>query len=540
MSTLLAKNLLRFGVKNLTESKMINYLKEQVDADAIMAWLQGQQAYAETLKRWRKLSQDRTKALLVKSARLEPFAPEAEELKLNYFNNFVTLDGLQRGTKEAALARINEIINKLKDSDEIIITSGASSSPASINVNTNDAANGAPSKIDHTYAGNGTDKAKFDKWNASLKGKGGLAQKGNEYLAKMRGENVKAYMVQQGIDASKIKVIPKIETEKFMNVQGYVTSDRKIISVTGVSNPTLNIQMTGGWTLITGKWTDYIQQVKNSQEVQNWQTDMKMGNATEADKPEVLKQAEQEAALGQTSDLRLDLTMIITVAIPGKTAVTYKGSIRLGTGTRIAASSSGAKAMQTNYFNTTKTAFINQLRKDNSKYNPKSPYSLTLKQYTAPQNSPAIQDIYKGKGYFTAAGAKSIQNSISYAMASPIMIKLIGDWISGISNSTPIDNTGKIAYMKYANPSADTTGVVAKNNAAIDKALSSKININKSFTIEQMASIGIQGSSPTIQYTAPYWTDALYYDATSQPPRMGTLDDRTITQFFSGVDEFAK
>jgi hypothetical protein len=537
---LLAKNLLRFGAKGLTESKMIKYLKEQVNAEAMMAWLEKQKAYAATLKNYNRLSQDRTKALLVKSKRLEPVAPKDINLTWNYWNNFVTLDGLKSPSKQEAINELNNIIEQLKESDEIVITSGASSSPASLGVNTADATNGAPSRIDHNYGGQGTDKAKFDKWNKSLLGKDGRPQKGNEYLAKMRGENIKAYMVQQGIDANKIKVIPKIETEKFMKVQGYVVSDREVITVSGVANPKLTIQIVGGWSLIQGKMSDYIVQVNNSQEVKNWKTDMQMGNATQADKPEVLKRAEAQSALGKTSDLVLNLQCNVTVELPGKTAASLTGKIRLGTGTRIAGSATYAKALETNDFKDTKNGFISKLQKFNTTLasGPDQVYSFfPIKQVAFKQ--PSIESIYKGKGHFTTIGAKSVNNLFS-TMASPIMKQMIGDWIQQISDSTPVDDKGNIVYMKYSNPSADKTGVVAKNNAAIDAAVAARMNIKKTFDIKELASQGIKGSSPTMQYTAPYWTDALYYDATSEPPRMGELDEQTIEQFFSGVDEFAK
>jgi hypothetical protein len=498
---LLAKNLLRFGAKGLTESKMMKYLKEQVNADTMMAWLEKQKAYAATLKNYNRLSQDRTKALLVKSKRLEPVAP-----------------GLQSPSKQEAINELNNIIEQLKESDEIVITSGASISPASLGTNKKDAESGAPSKIDHDYGGQGTDKAKFDKWNASLLGSPttdypkGSPQKGNEYLAKMRGENIKAYMVQQGIDANKIKVIPKIET---------------------------TIQIVGGWSLIQGKMSDYIVQVNNSQEVKNWKTDMQMGNATQADKPEVLKRAEAQSALGKTSDLVLNLQCNVTVELPGKTAASLTGKIRLGTGTRIAGSATYAKALETNDFKDTKNGFISKLQKFNTTLasGPDQVYSFfPIKQVAFKQ--PSIESIYKGKGHFTTIGAKSVNNLFS-TMASPIMKQMIGDWIQQISDSTPVDDKGNIVYMKYSNPSADKTGVVAKNNAAIDAAVAARMNIKKTFDIKELASQGIKGSSPTMQYTAPYWTDALYYDATSEPPRMGELDEQTIEQFFSGVDEFA-
>lgn len=539
---LLAKNLLRFGAKGLTESKMMKYLKEQVDADAMMAWLQSQQAYAETLKRFKDLQRDVTKAKLVKSKRLEPVAPQAEELELNYFNNFVTLDGLQRGTKEAALQRINQIIEVLKDSDEIVITSGATAPAASLTP-TDD---GAPSKIDHDYGQGFTaaDQEKFNKWNTkeTMQYKGKThGQTGNRYLARMRGENVKNYMVQQGIDANKIKVIPKIGAEKrFMNIQGYVLSDRQVITLAGIPKAQMKITINGGWSLIPGKLTDYYATVNRRPEVQDW----KRRGRNPDDKPEILKQAEAKAALGKTKDLIFRATCGIEISIPGKTTVTLSGDIVLGTGSRVAASATYAKAVTDGLLvNTTKQNLVANLRRFNKswpseKYQQAYSFAPMTSNDKTP-NQPSIQDIYKGKGYFTQDGAKSVQNMMQY-IGSPIMIKMLGDWIQTISDSIPVDEKGRVVYMKYSNPSADKTGVVAKNNAAIDAALSTRINIEKTYDIEQLASQGIKGSSPTMQFTSQYWTGALYYDATVEPPKMGELDFENINNFFRGIDEFAK
>ena len=62
----------------------------------------------------------------------------------------------------------------------------------------------------------------------------------------------------------------------------------------------------------------------------------------------------------------------------------------------------------------------------------------------------------------------------------------------------------------------------------------------KTYDIEQLASQGIKGSSPTMQFTSQYWTGALYYDATVDPPKKGELDFENINNFFRGIDEFVK
>ena len=241
MSKLLVENLLRFGAKGLTKSKVFKYLIEQGPAEYIESWRQ-RTATANAISRAFRKIRNKGASIFIKSKELVPVTESPEGVKINFYNNFVTIDNGTPNPQQAKAA-IDAVINKFKqagaDLDDaattITIRSGASSAKASTGVGP-DGVNAGKKQIDHRYNLPG------DNWKTVFaRNQANDDQYGNKILARLRGENVQKYMQSQGVKAN-IKVVPEINTERFINIEGTTLGDREVVTLTSLPKITVDIE----------------------------------------------------------------------------------------------------------------------------------------------------------------------------------------------------------------------------------------------------------------------------------------------------------
>ena len=580
MSKLLVENLLRFGAKGLTKSKVFKYLTEQGPAEYIESWRK-REATANAISRAFRKIRNKGASIFIKSKELVPVTESPEGVTINFYNNFVTIDNGTPNPQQAKAA-IDAVIEKFKqagaDLDDaattITIRSGATSAKASAGVG-QDGARAGKKQIDHRYNLPG------DNWKTVFaRNQANDDQYGNKILARLRGENVKKYMQSQGVKAN-IKVVPEINaSQRFINIEGTTLGNQTVVTLTSLPKITVDIARSITLKVITqnspegkslagssgdfyfgkggGFENDKIERDYN-QEVMRQDMDRKNNNMNplsqeEKDKmmPEELIQYKWFLKAGKNRAVKIICNYVASVAYNNEYTGQYNTNGETKRRVKYTFANYGGNTAQagTNHFSRIQWPSI---LKDLGEYYPgavyKKPWTFGS-GWTAPDNWSTyfgngmyLKDLIRCVGHFTERAADKIHWAL-WMPSSKTTDAICGTNFTQTLQSVPKNYAGEIIslywpgaanlplptveqfpqlnsnrgkqVLKTLKQLKDEATAMSKYQDGDNILLNDKKTTDAKGLATAAAAGGIGGATPTIQYKPEYWTGGYFIDFTKK------------------------
>jgi hypothetical protein len=590
LERILAENLLRFGGKNLNKQLFVyKYLLEQSDKQAAAIELLKAQGEAyEIFQNWqREVNQEYGNIILTKTLEYVPINQEPITIDDKFYNNFVTLE---TGVKdpEAIKAKLDNMIETLKQQGAnmtnpktvIEILSTASPSPASTKPNPDDFPSGTVpkthTKIDHTYGGQLT----YDKVGKPTPESIAWAKtNGNEFLAKQRGESVKKYLQEKGVEATITVVALTGQPERVFKITAKQEGTRKVITPIGVPDIQwecgFSAQLKIAWDI---DFSEMIRTQKNHieamyQEVRTNQQGAYLGTGFKMAEPDPAKFPDKNSKEYQVEYLFLNggvkrgssLPYLAVYGLPqGELYITYTGGWSLGN------SSGELPNLQMKMLSgDAAIAYI-----DSEVANAKSTDVPTVSKRTYPLQDLNANYVGGKKGLFvTNMPNKGVDtgNQSSGDLVSRGAVGVAGIDEGGRLNTTGHTYRGQLIYAQLTNAASplfaqltgtdvaaelvkikDAAQTIRKEHgtyyfgqdsnakAKYDAILAMKINAGGKGDLKDLikaaVAAGLPGVSETISTDPQYWQRAYYMDFTKPGrfgfPTRGQLGGPVTAEFF--------
>jgi len=575
MNKLLAENLLRFGAKGLSKSNMFKFLFEQDDRQTALQRIKDNAAYAQAYKLAEYKSRGAGNTLLVKQFEYVPITESPKSVKINFYNNFVTIDD-GTANPDDARAQINAVIQEFKNAGanlddpktEITIRSGATSAVASTSPGRDGLAAGKK-QIDHTYYLKGDDwKEKFTRYQSSND------QWGNEQLARQRGENVKKEMLAAGVKAT-ITVEPETNaSERFVSIEGKTLGTDKVLVLSDLPKVDTTVSMYLDLGLskagFDSKGSSYG--VKATKYIQDFELEMSHRQQYQPNKKFT---PEEKAALmsdevkyaywwnkhGAAYNIygRFQYNVRLSFNHRGNTYKTGIGGLVEMKSypkeeNRFLPSAFDPRELEQMFKEWSGTA-NRSAEKGGRGQHSNTPWKYWTKVDVLNDAEEPVKELIQSTGHFTSKAARYVSYNLSLPLSGLIKNIIGTDLKTTLMDALPMAN-GKVAKTFYSNiaktpipkfkspqRTRDAQQLINMSNAVASKLQPGQktrvFEISKTVNLSQLAAAaqagGIGGASATMQEQGAYWTDGWFLDLTVEKPMPIPITDENANEIFSGI-----